>query len=46
MNFMLKGHPVKIGIYQGRLTQDLIKKQETIFVDMLNRFVPVSIQDL
>ncbi|HOB70493.1 MAG TPA: C45 family autoproteolytic acyltransferase/hydrolase [bacterium] len=36
----VEGDPVKIGIYQGRLTQDLIKKQETIFVDMLNRFVP------
>lgn len=35
-----EGSPVEIGTYEGRLTEELIKKQENIFVGMLNRFVP------
>lgn len=36
----VEGNPVEIGTGKGLLTKELINRQEEIFVDMLNRFVP------
>lgn len=36
----VEGSPIEIGTFEGRLTKDLIVKQEKIFVSMLNRFLP------
>ncbi|HPM46885.1 MAG TPA: C45 family autoproteolytic acyltransferase/hydrolase [bacterium] len=36
----VEGSPIEIGRYEGVLTKELIVRQEEIFVDMLNRFVP------
>lgn len=36
----VEGTPIEIGTYGGRLTKDLVVKQEKIFVSMINRFLP------
>ncbi|HNW82305.1 MAG TPA: C45 family autoproteolytic acyltransferase/hydrolase [bacterium] len=38
----IEGTPLEIGTYEGRLTKDLIIRQEVIFVNMLNHFIPGS----
>jgi tetratricopeptide (TPR) repeat protein len=36
----LQGHPFDIGVYNGKLTKELIKKQEVAFVEQINQIVP------
>ena len=36
----VEGEPFERGVYAGRLTKDLLRDQEKIFIDMINKMVP------
>lgn len=39
----VEGEAFERGVYAGRLTKDLLRDQEKIFVDMINRMIPSDI---